>query len=388
MAVQDKHVTLSKGLVDCGCSGANIVINESIVEQVCEQLQISPIPLSRPKTIRGYDGKIAKKPIIYFILPNIIVNGHWESSSPVLIANTGDNDIILGKPWMNRHGVLLDMMRDEILFVPGRCSHDGSRASSSSKLAFARSPGTAPPPPASLKPLTPLAVATASPEPLKKKEDRHQSLDIVEVSAAAFYIEARTKDVKLFSLTMNDIHSVSEKPTNDEFQNCSVQIPNDATPSRQGNEYIRGCESQLPRDNAIHLSGAEILSLDDTKSQLPREYHDFLDVFDRSRADELPPHRAYDHKVELVDGANDSNLPKSRIYPISGHKLEQVKKYLDENLKKGFITPSKAPFASPILFAEKPNGGLRFCVDYRKLNHITKRNRYPIPLIDEVLARV
>ena len=56
--------------------------------------------------------------------------------------------------------------------------------------------------------------------------------------------------------------------------------------------------------------------------------------------------------------------------------------------RAGFITPSKAPFASPILFAEKPNGELRFCVDYRKLNQITKRNRYPIPLIDEVLARV
>ena len=73
---------------------------------------------------------------------------------------------------------------------------------------------------------------------------------------------------------------------------------------------------------------------------------------------------------------------------MSGYKLEQVKKYLDEYLKKGFIIPSKALFASPILFAEKPNGGLRFCVDYRKLNAITKRNRYPILLIDEVLIRI
>ena len=71
-----------------------------------------------------------------------------------------------------------------------------------------------------------------------------------------------------------------------------------------------------------------------------------------------------------------------------GYKLEQVKKYLDEHLKKGFIVPSKAPFTSLVLFAEKPNGGLRFYVDYRRLNQITEGNRYPIPLIDEVLARV
>src|SRR5438105_9409687 len=71
-----------------------------------------------------------------------------------------------------------------------------------------------------------------------------------------------------------------------------------------------------------------------------------------------------------------------------GYKLQKVKEYLTENLKKGYIISSNAPYASPILFAEKKNGSLRFYVDYRKLNAITKRDRYPIPLIDEVLARV
>jgi hypothetical protein len=73
---------------------------------------------------------------------------------------------------------------------------------------------------------------------------------------------------------------------------------------------------------------------------------------------------------------------------MSEYKLQKVKEYLTENLKKGFITPSKAPYASPILFTKKNNGGLRFCVDYRKLNALTKRDRYPIPLIDKVLARI
>lgn len=65
-----------------------------------------------------------------------------------------------------------------------------------------------------------------------------------------------------------------------------------------------------------------------------------------------------------------------------------MKEYLTENLGKGFITPSQANTGSPILFAQKANGNLRFCVDYRKLNAITKRNHYPLPLIDKVLARV
>ena len=73
---------------------------------------------------------------------------------------------------------------------------------------------------------------------------------------------------------------------------------------------------------------------------------------------------------------------------MSPYKLQKVKEYLVENLSKGFITPSKAPYSSLVLFALKVNGDLRFCVDYRKLNAITKRNRYPLPLIEEVIGKI
>ncbi len=69
-------------------------------------------------------------------------------------------------------------------------------------------------------------------------------------------------------------------------------------------------------------------------------------------------------------------------------ELAAVKEYLLENLYKGFIVPSSAPFASPILFVFKPNGGLRFYIDYQKLNSITKKDQHPLPLIDETLARI
>ena len=65
-----------------------------------------------------------------------------------------------------------------------------------------------------------------------------------------------------------------------------------------------------------------------------------------------------------------------------------AKAYITKNLAQGFIEESKAPFNSPILMVRKPSGGLRFCVDYRKLNSITKKDRYPIPLIDEIFQRL
>ena len=73
---------------------------------------------------------------------------------------------------------------------------------------------------------------------------------------------------------------------------------------------------------------------------------------------------------------------------MSLEQLKLVKSYLDDHLRRGFITHSSAPYASPVLFAKKPGGGWRFCVDYRKLNAITKKDAYPIPLIQETLTRL
>jgi hypothetical protein len=71
-----------------------------------------------------------------------------------------------------------------------------------------------------------------------------------------------------------------------------------------------------------------------------------------------------------------------------GYKLQKVKEYLIKNLKKGFITPNKALYASPILFVEKKDESLRFYVNYRRLNALIKRDKYPIPLIDEILTKI
>ena len=118
------------------------------------------------------------------------------------------------------------------------------------------------------------------------------------------------------------------------------------------------------------------------------DYYNYANVFDRSQTNILPSHRFYNHKLKFVEEINKNALFKSRIYSISKHKFEQVKKYLNEHLKKGFIVSNYASFASFVLFAEKSNEELRFCVDYKKLNAIIKRNRYFILLINEILARI
>jgi hypothetical protein len=68
--------------------------------------------------------------------------------------------------------------------------------------------------------------------------------------------------------------------------------------------------------------------------------------------------------------------------------MEEVQRWVIENLSRGFIEASRCPWASPIMFVKKPRGGIHLCIDYRQLNAITKKDRYPIPLIEETMANV
>lgn len=140
-----------------------------------------------------------------------------------------------------------------------------------------------------------------------------------------------------------------------------------------------------PRKADCNATAATAVLSDTSEAAIPKDYHDFMDVFSKAKADELPPHRPFDHRIPIEDGKTP---PFGPIYALSDTELKTLKAYLDENLKKGFITHSDSPAAAPILFVKKKDGSLRLCVDYRGLNAITIKNRYPLPLIPELLDRL
>lgn len=127
------------------------------------------------------------------------------------------------------------------------------------------------------------------------------------------------------------------------------------------------------------------LPLEEIKRRVPAKYHDLIAAFLPQDAEKLAPHRRYDHKIELVPG---SVVPYARSRPLSPLELKVLKRWLDDNLAKGWIRPSQSSAASPILIARKPGGGVRICVDYRGVNNISLKNRYPLPLIRETLDAV
>jgi hypothetical protein len=121
------------------------------------------------------------------------------------------------------------------------------------------------------------------------------------------------------------------------------------------------------------------------KQKLPTFLHDSLDFFSKQQSDTLSPHRSTDHKIELTE---ENTLGFCHLRKHTLEELTAMREYLSASLIKGFIVLSKVPFASLILFARKADESLRFCVNYRKLNALIKKNRYPLPLIDETLAQL
>ncbi|SJL11309.1 uncharacterized protein ARMOST_14712 [Armillaria ostoyae] len=122
------------------------------------------------------------------------------------------------------------------------------------------------------------------------------------------------------------------------------------------------------------------------EEMVPSDYRSFRDLFSKESFDELPERRPWDHAIELVPNAK-STLD-CKVYPLNRNEQEQLDKFLDENLESGRITESKSPFASPFFFVKKKDGSLRPVQDYRKLNEMTIKNRYPLPLISELIDKL
>ncbi len=115
--------------------------------------------------------------------------------------------------------------------------------------------------------------------------------------------------------------------------------------------------------NALNISSINetTQNLKDIKAKLSSKYHEFLDVFDRAQSNKVFSHRFYDHKIELI---SDLMLFRCRIYQMFSVKLLKVKKYLNENLSKKFITSSQTLYFFLVLFILKANKDLRFCMNY------------------------
>jgi len=118
---------------------------------------------------------------------------------------------------------------------------------------------------------------------------------------------------------------------------------------------------------------------------VPEHYHEYRDIFEKKDFDKLPPRRPWDHVIELKEGAAPTNC---KLYPLSRDEQHELDEFLEEQPRSGRIRVSKSPWASPFFFVKKKDGKLRPVQDYRKLNEQTIKNKFPLPLIPELVDKL
>ena len=117
-------------------------------------------------------------------------------------------------------------------------------------------------------------------------------------------------------------------------------------------------------------------------SNISSKYHEFTDIFSKTKAEVLTPHCSYDFQINLEKSVQPL---VSSIYSLSTFEQEALKKFIEKNLNMGFIWPTSSPHGTPVLFIKKKDSSLCLCVDFCSLNCISKKDCYPLLLISDLL---
>ena len=148
-------------------------------------------------------------------------------------------------------------------------------------------------------------------------------------------------------------------------------------------------EKGLKNNEVTYLAALKEDLIDPMGDPMPAEIKKALDEFNDVMPPVLPkklPHRREeDHKIELESGEKPPTMGLYRIAPL---ELEELRRQLKELLDAGFIQPSKAPYGASVLFQKKHDGSLRMCIDYRVLNKVMVKNKYPIPHIADLFDKL
>ena len=158
---------------------------------------------------------------------------------------------------------------------------------------------------------------------------------------------------------------------------------------KQYNEEFN--EDVMVRAHGSISSDIQAKAKDDKDHNVPDAYSNFARVFDAQALNELPPHREWDHKIDLRPGWEADRKLKGKTYALDPTEISELNKFIDKNLATGRIRESKqgdSSIAAPFFFVKKKDGALRPVQDYRRINSWTIKDVWPLPLISEVMTKI
>ena len=123
----------------------------------------------------------------------------------------------------------------------------------------------------------------------------------------------------------------------------------------------------------------------EAKKLVPEKFHRWIKVFGKKQSERMPTQKIWDHTIDMKEGF----VPrKEKVYLLSREEREKVHEFIQEQLRKEYIRPSKSPQMAPVFFVGKKDGKKRMVQDYRYLNEWTIKNNYPLSLILDVVENI
>ena len=324
----------SEAMVDCGATG------DFIDEEFVQRTELPTRRLSSPIPVFNVDGTPNEAGSIDKVVDVLMTyNGHSER---ILLAVTklGKQSMILGMTWLGKHNPEIDFTTKRVQMT--RCSPRccvGCRADLKEQRQT------------------------------RKKETRN--INACRAGPPPAFVEDADDEEE----------GAADGPAEPSDEPLELGDRIWATGLLPEPEYIQASSTISQRlAEAFKRNSAP-----DYEKHIPPHLRDFHKVFSKESFDDLPESKPWDHAVELIPDAT----PKScKVYPLTASEQKELDVFLKENLESGWIRPSKSPMASPVFFIKKKDGALRLVQDYRALNAMTVKNKYPLPLIPELIAKL
>ena len=337
----------SKDVVTMLDSGAT---TKFLHRRFVEQNKVTTRKLAKPILLYNIDGSENCDGTITEVAVLDMEVGEHTETVVFIVTDIGEEDVIIGLDWLREHNPNIDWEKGSLCLsrCPDTCP--STRKASTSEESTARDTGVRP--------------TARSRTPRTKKAPR-----VGRIRATVMVDEA---DDQPFTPSDNGEWDSTEQMLIDAWK-AGKELRN--APQL----FVSASYTYSQQLAEQEYAKREVKPVEE---MVPPEYHEHLKVFSEEAAGRMPASRPYDHAIELVPGARTFH---SKLYPLSPNEQVELDKFLKENLAKGYIRESKSPMASPFFFIKKKDGSLRPVQDYRRLNEITVKNRYPLPLVAELM---
>ena len=337
-------------MIDSGATG--LFLSQSFVDKH----NVYTHPLRHPIELFNIDGSNNSAGYItHRARLRLVVSGR-EEWTEFLVTNIGSEDVILGLPWLRKVNPNIDWSIGRLQYRPGGTRHN---------IEDVEEPQE--PDPGGTLPLRDAdgklhslleSVLPEKPKPDDESDDDTESIfdEPVEPEKPPFYRVNANRRMRRAWLRAGVLQQVGEELWCAAGYTYSQQLAEEANKSKPQRTF---------------------------EEMVPEHYHQHAGVFSEKESERLPEHKPWDHAIDLTPNAPPTM--RTKIYPMSANEQEELDRFLSENLRKGYIRPSKSPIASPVFFVKKKDGKLRFVQDYRRLNEYTVKNRYPLPLVADII---